>query len=334
MDGIINQSVGIDISKLTFTACLATKTVSGKLHLSKVCEFENNKTGFNQLIKWSRKESKKDISLLYLMEATGIYYESLAYFLTKIKQNVTVCLPVKSKFFGKSLNIKTKNDIIDAQILAQFGVDREHRLWVAPKLVYRQLREVTRLHRTLKDHVVMLKNRLEAIEYSASDACFVKKMNNSLLKTTENKINECEEEIKKLVKSDLELDRKVKNLMTIKGVGLITVVIIIAETLGFMHINSRKQLASYAGFDVVEQESGTSIKGKTRISKKGNSRIRAALYFPALSAVRFNKQLKENYNRIIEKKQFKKIGLIAIERKLLLLIYSIWKSEEQYDPTR
>ncbi|MFD3003766.1 transposase, partial [Pontibacter toksunensis] len=87
------------------------------------------------------------------------------------------------------------------------------------------------------------------------------------------------------------------------------------------------QLTSYAGFDVVERESGTSVRGKTRISKKGNGRIRTALYFPALVASRHNAALRAVYQRINAGKESKMVGVVSLQRKLLLLIYSMWKSD-------
>lgn len=131
-------------------------------------------------------------------------------------------------------------------------------------------------------------------------------------------------EIESLVKQDEKLYLKIKKLETIKGVSFMTIVIILAETQGFELINSRKLLASYAGFDVVERQSGSSINSKSHISKKGNSRIRVALHFPAMTAARFNVPLKEDYNRIIVKHpDHKMIGITAIQRKLLLLIYTL-----------
>ncbi|WP_198170323.1 transposase [Mucilaginibacter arboris] len=89
-------------------------------------------------------------------------------------------------------------------------------------------------------------------------------------------------------------------------------------------------MSSYAGYDVVQRESGTSIKGKTKISKKGNRYIRNALYFPAMVACRYNPVLKENYLRIIQKKTSKMIGQVAIQRKLLALMYTLWKNDTEF----
>ncbi len=90
-----------------------------------------------------------------------------------------------------------------------------------------------------------------------------------------------------------------------------------------------RQLVSYAGLDVVEKESGK-YRGKTKISKKGNARIRSALYMPAMSASLHNSNLKEFYERINEGRTIKRQGLIAVMRKLLILIYTLWKKNENY----
>ena len=112
-------------------------------------------------------------------------------------------------------------------------------------------------------------------------------------------------------------------------IGFITIIKVLTETNGFLLFNSIRQLVSYAGLDVIEKESGK-YKGKTKISKKGNARIRSALYMPAMSAARNNKTLKVFYNRVNEGRTIKKQGLIAVMRKLLILIYTLWKKEEEY----
>ena len=111
-----------------------------------------------------------------------------------------------------------------------------------------------------------------------------------------------------------------------------TALTVVAETNGFDLIENKGQLVSYAGYDVVENQSGISLKGKTRISKKGNSHIRNALYFPALSAAKYEPKLQNIYQRILEKNpKVKMIGAVAVQRKLLVLIYTLYKKNEPYD---
>jgi transposase len=125
----------------------------------------------------------------------------------------------------------------------------------------------------------------------------------------------------------------VDNVCSIKGVGLLTALIVISETNGFELIENKAQLVSYAGSDVVERQSGSSIRGKTRISKKGNAHIRRALHYPALSAVRYEGQLGDLYKRVtLRNPKVKMIGLVAVQRKLLVLIYTLFKKNQPYDP--
>ena len=114
MEKIVHQSVGIDISKDSFTCCVCKRDDKMSLIFSEVSEFKNEKTGFNRFVKWARKQTGKGVSVTYVMEATGVYYEPLAYHLNKLKKDVHVALPSKIKHYFKSLNIKTKTDINDA----------------------------------------------------------------------------------------------------------------------------------------------------------------------------------------------------------------------------
>ena len=167
-------------------------------------------------------------------------------------------------------------------------------------------------------------------EHSFDVPQVILRQENRLLKEIEKGIEICLVEIEKLVATDKELAFKVEKLSSIKGVGFLSVVTIISETYGFAHFQSKKQLTSYAGFDVTSRESGSSIKGKNRISKKGNSNIRKALYFPAMVASRHNKEMKTFYTRIVQKRGIKKIGITAVSRKLLELMYILWKTNQYY----
>jgi len=143
-------------------------------------------------------------------------------------------------------------------------------------------------------------------------------------------IKKYEKVVKELIKTDEVLEQKINNILPAKGIGLSTIVTVISETDGFALIENQKQLASYAGMDVVQRESGL-FKGKTRISKKGNAHIRAALYMPALSAIRSNTKFKGFYNRILQTRKIPGIGIIAVARKMLLLIYTLWTNKTSYD---
>lgn len=327
---IIKQTVGIDISKNTFTACVCQRSVDGSVKFSKVHSFGNEVKGFNQLLRWVKSEVVKDVELVFLMEATGVYYESLAYHLHKIKKTVHVVLANTSKHYFSSLNIKSKTDKIDARVLSQFGVERKHKVWSPPSPVFLQLRNLTRYYVQLQEQKTAIGNIRHSKEAAHDVQALIIKSNKKLIQEIEKQIKICLAAIEKLISSDEELKEKIRKLNTIKGIGLITIATILAETSGFSGFSNAKQLVSYAGYDVVQTESGSSVKGKTRISKKGNRYIRNAMYFPAMVACRSNPLMKQTYVRIIQKKSSKMIGQVAIQRKLLVLVFSIWKNGTEF----
>src|SRR6188508_1092842 len=121
MSTTLSQSIGIDIAKDSFTACVCKSFAGSDPVFSEVVTFNNTKPGFNKLVKWVRKLTSSEPLLSYVMEATGIYYEPLAYHLDKLGLKVSVVLPNMVKHYGKSLNIKSKTDAIDARMIARMG---------------------------------------------------------------------------------------------------------------------------------------------------------------------------------------------------------------------
>jgi transposase len=330
MQDPIEQCIGIDIAKESFTACVCQRDLSGDRRLSPVVELKNNRTGFNQLVKWFRKLSTSKVPVTLVMEATGNHYENLAYHFYNLNMRLSVVLPNKVLHYAKSLNVKTKTDAVDARVIAQLGVERKLSSWKPPRPIFKQLKELTRQYSELKKEKTVFLNRIDAIRSGYDPHSFTIKSNKAVIKTLQKQIQICEEEIETLIKSDEWLWAKVKNVLTIKGVGFITVAIVLAETQGFEFVQNIRQLASYAGLDVVRRESGTSVLGKTRISKKGNGRIRSALYFPAISAGRYNEDMKQKYHRITNGKPSKMVGITALQRRVLILMYTLWRKDEGY----
>ena len=336
LDVYFRQCVGIDISKDKFTACLYMYDRASDVGCcTKSIDFANTKSGFNQMVRWSRKEAVKSHPLTYLMEPTGVYYERLAYHLHKIGQTVYVVLPNKARKFCESEGIKTKTDAMDARCLALMGcVSRKLKPWSPPAAIYRELRQMTRFHADLCQVRASVANRMEALDHMEGTAKSVHKNCEKLLQEIDTLMEKNGKAIMKKVAEDKELEAKVKRIATVKGLREPTIVCVIAETEGFHYIENRKQLVGYAGLDVKAEQSGNEDP-KHRISKKGNANIRTALYMPALVAVRYNRQIKAAYGRICQKHPNEKmIGVTAAMRRLLLLIYTLWKNGEEYDENR
>ena len=330
------QCVGIDIAKDKFNACLFMYDIGSDMGCgTKSVEFKNTKQGFNQLVKWARKECIKEYPLTFLMEPTGVYYEPLAYHLCKIGQMVYVVMPNKARDFCNYEGIKTKTDEMDARCLALLGcVNRKLTPWQPPKAIFRELRQMTRFVEDMQKVRTMLSNHLEALTHGAEPVSSVVKHYEKLIADIDKLLETNLKNIKAKIATDKELEEKVERICTIKGIGYLTVVTIIAETNGFNLITSRKQLASFAGLDVIARQSGNEDP-KHVISKKGNTHIRRVLYWPGISSSRFNPQMKDMYGRICKRNpKVKMIGITAAMRKMLLLTYTLWKNGEVYDENR
>jgi len=142
---------------------------------------------------------------------------------------------------------------------------------------------------------------------------------------------EIKEELADVIKTDADVKRIVLLICTIPGIGLLTAATVLGETNGFELIRNKRQLTSYAGLDVREKQSGTSVKGKPCISKKGNKHLRKAMHLPALSAIRHNERFKAIFARLVGKHGIKMKTAVAIQRKLLEMIYTIFKTQTAFD---
>lgn len=329
---VIKQNVGVDISKDDFKVCFYHLDSSGKKFIKGTRTFKNTLTGFVAFMKWIEKKRIAELEVRITVEATGIYYENLVHFLNDNSYYVSVVLPNQSKAYAKSLNLKTKTDKVDAKMLGQMGIERDLLQWQPGSTKMRTLKQLTRDRENLIEEKTAISNKLHALDFSFTPNKAVIKRMKQRLNLLKKQIKEVEKQIEQTIEADELLKQKVAKIIKIKGLGLITVATIIAETNGFKLFTSRSQLISYSGYDVVEKESGTSIKGKTRISKKGNKHIRRALHFPAISAVKYEPEFKQLFDRVLNRSFIKMKAYVAVQRKLLMLIYTLFKNDSIYDP--
>lgn len=329
----LKYCVGNDISKDAMSICFSQLDAQQHVSIKGTRTFGNNPKGWQALQHWiARFRKNSDVPLLLVVEATGVYYEGFAYYFQEQGMDLHVVLPNKAKHYAKSLNIKTKTDAVDAALLAQMGLERQLPLWKGMNPAMRKIKQLCRQRQALQEARTVVANQLHAHTHAYEPLKKIVKQMQQHLKFLDKQITELDAEAQRLCAADPELQQRVDNVCTIKGIGSMTALVVIAETNGFDLIENKAQLVSYAGYDVVQQESGTSLKGKTRISKKGNAHIRRALYFPALSAAAHEPKLRALYQRIHEKNpKVKMIGAVAVQRKLLVLIYTLYKKNEPYD---
>jgi transposase len=326
---IIKQNVGVDVSKDDIKVAFSILSADYRVVVRSTRTFANTRSGFKQLQEWINAKKHPVPAIRFTMEATGVYYEGLAYFLYEHNYGIHVVLPNLGKKYAQSLGIKSKTDKLDARALAQMGLERELRLWqpISPSLL--GLKQLTRERDALVRSRTTTANHLHAYRHQGKPNKSSIKRSVKHISFLDKYIKQIEKEIADLVSRDKDLKRKMEYLLSIPGVGLLTAAIIAAETNGFAAFDSIKQLTSYAGLDVCIAESGK-WKGKSRISKRGNSHIRKALFMPALSKKTHDPVTKQFFERLKEKKGIGMIATVAVERKLLGLMFSLWKNEQMY----
>lgn len=332
MEKLMKQCVGIDCSKDELVCCFGYLTDQWQTVYKANYVFSNTGRGYKQLLRWSEKLADKNVSLCFVVEATGIYHEKATYFLFDAGKQVNVVLPNKAKHFAQTMKVRTVNDKECAKMLTSMGLEKQLDAWQKPDVVYAHLKQLTRERESVIYERTATKNQIHAEEHSAFPIQSSLKRMKKRIQLMDKQVEEIEQDIVAIVESHPALNEKIKKICTIKGVGFITAITVVAEANGFNLIRNSKQLVNYAGYDVVEKQSGTSVRGKSRISGKGNKHIRKAMHFPALTSVMHDAHHKALYTRLESKHGIKMKAYTAVQRKLLVLIYALWKKDECYDP--
>jgi transposase len=331
MKKLLKQVAGIDVAQEELVVSLGRMydDLSPEVYAGK--SFANTDKGFEALIQWIDKMADPGTAVDYVMEATGVYHEKLAYYLVGKGRSLSIVLPNKISNYLRTLEVKTITDKTASVGIARFGLERKLDGWRQPKPIFKRLRQLTRERDQLVQTRSTIKNHLHAEQAEAdpnkSSLSRIKKQI-ALLDKQEKEILE---EIRALLKQDEQIKQSVKLVCSIPGVGLLTAAIVLAETNGFELIRNKRQLASYAGLDVKEKLSGTSVKGKPCLSKKGNKHLRKAMHFPALAAIRHDDRFKAIFARLVAKQGVKMKAVAAIQRKLLEMIYTLYKNNTPYD---
>ena len=328
---MLKQSLGIDVSKNSLSVCLGGLTEGLEKQFTAHADVSNDPKGFKEVGRFLKKERAEDADLIIVMEATGVYHQGLAHYLYEQGHRVSVMQSGRVKRYAQSLDQRSKTDALDSRMLSMLGLERKLRAWQPPSAELQMLKALSRERSNLLKSRAIETNRYEAMSSgSYSNAAFVKR-HRQRIKLIKQQIEAIEKEMRDLVEASPELRSGIGNLESIPGVSFISAATVVGETLGFDSMNNAKQLTSYAGYDVVQRESG-SFRGRTRISKRGNAHIRAVLHMPSMTCVRCNPTLKQFYERLKPTKEKPIVALIAVQRKLLILMYTLWKNQSQYDP--
>ncbi|WP_111683055.1 IS110 family RNA-guided transposase [Winogradskyella tangerina] len=305
---------GIDISKSVFDVY---SSQGGHIQL------KNDDKGFKSLIKTLPQNA------LVVMEATGYYHYRLAQYLYSQGIAVSVVNPLSVKRFIQMRLAKVKTDKSDARAICEYGIQNQVPLYNALTEVQAECLQLFRLLDIYIKQRTATKNKIKGEESLGRPSRFVYSSLRRNLKHLDKEINGLEARLLKLVKQDQQ--HQLSLLKSIPGMGVKTALFLIVVTDGFRKFENARQLCSYVGITPTIRESGSSIKGRSRISKIGNRKLRNLLFLCAFSACKHNKSCKELYDRIVAKGKSKKLALIAVANKLLKQAFAIAKSGLPYD---
>jgi len=313
---------GIDVSKDKLDVAIA----SSKEKILLTAIFDNNLTGYRKLKSWSKKHSKSYDEIHFCMESTGIYHEEIAEFLQEEHFVVSVINPAQSKAFAESRLCRTKTDKVDAGILAHYCLLHQPEEMIKLPDDVKKLKRLMRFLNTQIEARAKEKTRLHSIK--DEDVAHVLKGTISFLSDS---IAKTQNLIKNHLKNSPELERKAKLLKTIPSIGEKTTWEILAE----IHIEDGKNVnvkaqVAHAGLAPKDHLSGSSIRGKSKICKKGNANLRKALYMPAVNGITHNPILFGFYHRLLSRGKLKKVALVAAMRKLLAIAIGVLRNNQPF----
>lgn len=309
--------LGIDISKKTFdTALLINSRMKCK-------SFINSTDGFKKLLCWLKPYKEKPHICL---EATGIYGYPLANFFYEAGYKVSVVNPACINGFAKGELARNKTDKADSQVIARFCKAINPSTWQPDPKWQIELKQWVQRLENLKAMQLQESNRLEASCKSLAGAI------RSHIKNLDSQISRAKSHIEQIINDNKELKKKSQLLATIPGIGSVSIGKIIAYFGNIEKFDSAKKMAAFAGLTPRTRQSGTSIKSRAVLSKKGDASLRSAMYMPALVAIRHNPIIKNFYQNLLSRKKSKMAAIGAAMRKMLHIVYGVLKNETPFEP--
>lgn len=312
--------LGIDVAKAKLDCAL--RLASGKFRHKVV---DNTPAGFKTLDDWLAKEGAA--ALQVCMEATGIYWEAVAEHLAaRPETTVSVVNPAQIKAFGASRMVRTKTDKVDAKLIAQFCAERTPEPWQAPTPAEKTLRALVLRLDALQAMRTQESNRLEVARESVAEGIA------QHLKWLDDEIARISKAIREHIDNDPTLRDKHRLLDSIPGLGERTTAVLLAFIAEPARFENARQVAAFAGLDPRQHESGSSVRGKPRLSKVGHSFLRKALYMPAMVALYRTDWGKLFRERLASKGKPPMLIIGAMMRKLVQVSYGVLKSGQTFQP--
>ena len=311
--------LGIDVAKAKLDCAL--RLPNSKIRHKVV---GNTPAGFRDLQTWLDKQGAH--SLHACMEATGTYWESVAEFLAALDAvTVSVINPSQIKAFGASQMVRTKTDRVDAKLIAQFCAERNPAPWQPPAPAEKSLRALVLRLDALQSMHTQESNRLDVARPGIKEGIV------SHLEWLDKEIKRLVKAIHDHIDADPNLHDKQQLLDSIPGLGERTIAILLAFYANPDRFNNARQAAAFAGLDPRQHESGSSVKGKPRMSKVGHTFLRKALYMPAMVTLYRTAWGKQFFQRLSAAGKPPKLIIGAMMRKLLQVAFGVLKSGKSFN---
>lgn len=317
--------VGIDVAKSKFDACYLLHATAKPAYGT----FSSDDIGLKKFTQWLNRVSA-GVSVHLCLEETGTYGRALAAFLHQSGHHVSIVNAALIKNFGGSLNVRTKNDRVDAHLIAQYTLERSPERWVPLPSQHQAVRDVARRREQIIELILKEQNHLEAAQSPTVRAHI--EANIAHLKGQEKAIKI---QLQKLINEDDMLAHQQKLLCTIPNIGLLTAAVLIAELPPLDSFPSARTLSAYAGLTPRETQSGSSVKGRGRLCKQGRGALRKLMFMPAIGVLKMKSgPLKAFADRLLNasKPKAKMCVIGALMRKLISLAFAIVRSNQPYDP--
>ena len=313
-------SLGIDVSKAKLDCAL--RLANGKLRHKVLA---NSRDGFEALRTWLSHQGVEQCHVC--MEATGIYWEAVAEFLAGIEGcTVSVINPAQIKAFGASRMVRTKTDKVDAQLIAEFCAERNPRPWQAPSTAEQALRALVLRLESLQTMHTQESNRLEVARPVVQAGI------TSHLDWLDKEIKQLITQIKNHIDADPDLRDKQRLLDSVPGLGERTIAVLLAFYAQPERFGNARQAVAFAGLDPRQHESGSSVKGKPKISKVGHAFLRKALYMPAMVTLYKTDWGGKLRTRLAAAGKPSMLIIGAMMRKLIHVAFGVLKSGKTFDP--
>ena len=315
--------LGIDVSKNTLDAALLSADEPARKPRHKV--FANTAIGHEQLLQWLAQNGATQVHAC--LEATGTLGQGVALTLHQAGHKVSIVNPALIRAFGQSQLSRTKTDKADAQLIARFCQMHQPPLWTPPAPEIAELQALVRRLESLDEMRMMEENRLE----SGVSCEVVRASLEEHIAYLQAQIEKTRQQIRDQIDQSPTLKNQRDLLTSIPGIGETTAALLLAEV-DAAQFESARQVAAFAGLVPRIRQSGTSVRARSRLSKAGSSRLRKGLYFPALTALRFNPLIRALGLRLSAKGKSKMLIIGAAMRKLLHIAFGVLKSGKPFDP--